>query len=383
MDVKRLSHSQISLYQSCPLHYRLEYIDNLPTKDKSYFSFGTVLHQCAEYFFGVPVPPPPQLDQLLKFYEGCWISDGYESQEQEANYKSYGKAILAEFWKIHSADFRLPLAVERSFTVDIGHVKLSGKIDRIDKLESGRLSIVDYKSGKVLFTKDYLEQDLQLTLYQVAAERLWDIPVEKLTLYHLGSNTPCSCSGRTREQLEDAIALVHSVAEAIAREEFPARENQYCPCDFPEHCPYYRHKYDAVELTPTAADVLHDTAVAEAVERYADLQSQIKSLELELDDIRQQLIDFCQSQGLNRVFGRNHSITYKLIDKTGFDEDAVRTVLEPAGLWDEVLSFSESKLKQLIQSGATAADLGDRLKSLRRNVSQYPKLWVKKLAEEE
>ena len=381
--MKRLSYSQISLYESCPLHYKLQHIDKLPTKDKSYFSFGTVLHQCAEYFFRIPVPPPPQLDQLLKFYEDNWLSEGYESEEQEAKHRAYGKEVLTEFWRNHSADFKLPLAIERSFNVDIGDVPLSGKIDRVDKLESGGLSIVDYKSGKALFTKDQLDRDLQLTLYQVAAERTWGIPVEKLTLYHLRSNTPCSCSGRGTEQLEEAIALVHGVAEAIAREEFPARENQYCPCDFPEHCPYHRHKYRIVVPEETVADILQGTEVEEAIERYVAFQGQIKALELELGEVRQKIIDFCQSQELNRVFGPEHSITYKIVDRTGFDEDAVKALLEPVGLWDEVLSFSESKLKELIQSEAIAGDIRGKLQSLRQIVSQSPRLWVKKLVEEE
>jgi hypothetical protein len=41
--MRPLSYSQISLYQSCPLCYRLQYIDRLETKDRGYFSFGTTI----------------------------------------------------------------------------------------------------------------------------------------------------------------------------------------------------------------------------------------------------------------------------------------------------------------------------------------------------
>jgi len=73
-----LSYTQISIYQSCPLLYKLQYIDGLKPKDKWYFSFGSTLHLCAEYFFKVRVPPPPSLDELLQYYDKNWLSEGYE-----------------------------------------------------------------------------------------------------------------------------------------------------------------------------------------------------------------------------------------------------------------------------------------------------------------
>ena len=64
--MKPLSYTQISLYQSCPLRYKLQYIDGLKPKDKWYFSFGTTMHVCAEHFFQVRVPPPPSLEELQR-----------------------------------------------------------------------------------------------------------------------------------------------------------------------------------------------------------------------------------------------------------------------------------------------------------------------------
>ena len=165
------------------------------------------MHQCAEYFFKVKVPPPPSLDELLQFYEENWLSAGYESPEEETKYKDYGREILSRFWEIHSASFQVPIAVERMFNIDIEGVKLRGFIDRVDKLQNGKLSIVDYKTNKELFTVDDLKKDLQLTLYQLAAQRLWQLPVEKLTLYHMRSNTPCSCEPRDEKQLEELPRL--------------------------------------------------------------------------------------------------------------------------------------------------------------------------------
>jgi len=378
--MKPLSYTQIALYQSCPLSYKLQYIDGLEPKDKWYFSFGTTLHLCAEYFFKVRVPPPPSLDELLQFYEESWLSEGYESAEEEARYRGYGREILSKFWEIHRVDFRVPVAVERRFYMDIEGVKLRGLIDRVDRLDSGGLSIVDYKTNQELFTRDDLETNLQLTLYQLAAEQTWQLPVDRLTLYHLRSNTPCSCDPRGEAQLDEARHLVLGVAENIAAGRFLPTENQYCPCDFSEHCPYYKQKL-VPELEET--DILRGMAVDEAVEQYVSLQSQIKELQLQLEDIRQMIIDFCQAEGLNRVYGREHAITYKLVEKAGFSQDEVRALLEPEGLWKRVLSFDQAKLKQLITDETVARDIRRKLEALRGVISSSPRLWVKGLIEEE
>ena len=374
-----LSYTQISAYQSCPLCYKLQYIDGLKPKDKWYFSFGTTLHLCAEYFFKVRMPPPPSLGELLQFYEESWLAEGYESAEEEARYRDYGREILSKFWEIHSTDFRVPVAVERRFYMDIEGVKLRGLIDRVDKLDSGGLSIVDYKTNQELFTRDDLETNLQLTLYQLAAEQTWQLPVGRLTLYHFRSNTPCSCAPRGKVQLEEAKELVLEVAENITARIFPAIENQYCPCDFAEHCPYYRQKITP-ELKET--DILRGMAVDEAVEQYVSLQSQIKQLQLQLDDIKQMVINYCQAEELNRVYGREHAITYKLVEKMGFSEDEVRALLEPEGLWNKVLSLDQAKLKELITDETVVGDIRHKLEALRRVISISPRLWVRRLFEE-
>ena len=379
--MKPLSYTQISLYQSCPLCYKLRYIDGLKPKDRWYFSFGKTMHMCAEYFFKVRVPPPPSLEELLQFYEQNWLSEGYESTEEEARYKSYGQEILAKFWQIHQADFRMPVAVERLFNISIEGVRLVGYIDRVDKLDSGGLSIVDYKTNKELFTTEDMEKDLQLTLYQLAAEQTWQLPVEKLTLYHFRTNTPCSCRPRDEVQLNETKRLVLEIAEGIAQQKFPAIENQYCPCDFPEYCPYYRQQYMIPELAQPA--ILDGVTVTETVEHYVSLQTQIKELQSQFEGIRQQLIDFCQTEGLNRVYGSAHAITYKLVEKTGFNEDDVRALLECEGLWYKVLSLDQSRLRQLIADEMVTKDVREKLETLRQVISTYPQLWVKKVTEEE
>ena len=380
--MRPLSYSQISIYQSCPLSYKLQYIDGLKPKAKWYFSFGETLHTCAEYFFKAKLPSYPTLDELLRFYEESWVSEGWESAEEEARQKDYGEKVLRDFWGIHSREFKIPLATERIFMVDIQGVKLRGYIDRIDKQETGGLAIVDYKSNQELFTKDYVENSLQLTLYQLACEQMWDMPIETLTLYHLRSNTPVSSGPRSRDQLDDASHLAISVAENIAAEKFPATENQYCPCDFPEYCPYYKHKYGEAIPDEAKSEQLRNIVIENIVERFAKLSDERKLVEKELSELKDLITYYCEAGGVNRIFGPEHSITYKVIQRTGYNEEKIKLLLESLGLWHRVLSFDPAKISEILKSDDVPQEVKERISALAEVMSSYPRLWLKELKED-
>jgi len=140
-----------------------------------------------------------------------------------------------------------------------------------------------------------------------------------------------------------------------------------------------------METTPQPAQQgsLPGIVIADTVEQYASLQEQIKALEQKLDELKQMIISYCQAEGLNRVYGWENAITYKLVEMTGFSEDEVRALLEPEGLWDRVLGLNQSQLKQLLTDEEVAKDIRNKLEALRQVISTSPRLWVRKLKEEE
>ncbi|MFC1971645.1 hypothetical protein ACFLV0_06985 [Chloroflexota bacterium] len=66
------------------------------------------MHHCVEHFCKVSTPPPPSLEELLKFYEKNWLAEGYETPEEEIRHKDYGREILTRFHEIQSTDFHPP-----------------------------------------------------------------------------------------------------------------------------------------------------------------------------------------------------------------------------------------------------------------------------------
>ena len=71
------------------------------------------------------------------------------------------------------------------------------------------------------------------------------------------------------------------------------------------------------------------------------------------------------------------------MEKTGFNEEEVRELLEPEGLWERVLGLDQPRLNQFLADKEVAEDIRKRLEALRQVVSSYPQLWVKNHKEEE
>jgi hypothetical protein len=138
-----------------------------------------------------------------------------------------------------------------------------------------------------------------------------------------------------------------------------------------------------MEVQPARQEQLPGIAVTEAVEQYASLQAQIKELEIQLTEARQVISEFCEAEGLNRVYGDEHEITYKIVERTGFDEDDVKLLLEPEGLWERVLGFDSSRLREMLKDKELSDDIKQKLESLRRITGSYQQLRVKKRTPEE
>jgi RecB family exonuclease len=135
------------------------------------------------------------------------------------------------------------MAVELKFDMEIDGVPVTGFIDRIDKIEGDSAEIIDYKSGKRAFDKSDVKKNEQLVLYQIAVEKALGIPVGKLTIYHLPSQTQVSVDAHTKKRIEDLKLKVLEASELIEKGEFAPKKGRFCPCDFAEHCPYYMHLY--------------------------------------------------------------------------------------------------------------------------------------------
>jgi len=234
-----LSYSSISRYKQCPLLYKLSYVDGLKGEPHLELSFGSSIHEALYYFYSV-VPPPPTLEGVISALEDSWVPDGYSSRREEQKYLKYAKRLVEEFYDLNIDEYKIPIAVEQRFDVEIGGYPVMGYVDRVDKMENGRAEIIDYKTGVSIKSIAQVSRNQQLSFYQIGVEETLDLGVDTLTLYHVRSHTPVRSPARTKEELQKIEGLVRKVGTGIEDEIFEPTPNNWCPCDFPENCPEYK-----------------------------------------------------------------------------------------------------------------------------------------------
>lgn len=259
------SFTDLQTYNSCPYKYKLGRILKLPTQGSPSMTFGSVMHKTLEEFykllmeinsvkqdalFNEPSKPDidgkittPPVEKLYEFFDAFWRSDSYLDTRQREDYYQKGKNILADFYKTNNkSGWTMPIALETKFTVKIGEGIITGRIDRVDMSSSGKLEIIDYKTGK---SKDKLDSESkeQLMIYQIVLEQLPQFKTigncEKLTYYYLDDNTKLSFLGNEKDMEKINNKIFESIKNIRQGNFSPKPEKYYCAhCDFRDICDY-------------------------------------------------------------------------------------------------------------------------------------------------
>ena len=266
---------------------------------------------------------------------------------------------------------RLRVVQGRLVTVEVEGVQLSGVIDRMDRIPGGGYEIVDYKTNRRLPPQARVDQDLQLSIYHLAAMEVWGIEPERLTLYYLLPGQRMSTT-RTRADVEALRRRIGVVAERIEAEKFEARQNPLCDwCDYQPLCPLFRHRYEREHGDPAPR-------MTGIVDEWISLKRQGRTVYRRLDELAGLIHAFCDEHGYRRLFGTDGAaIDRRPQHVTAPVEDEVRSALEPLGLWERVLSVDPAKLNALIESRALPPDVEDRLLASREEVRTQHALYLK------
>ena len=84
----------------------------------------------------------------------------------------------------------------------------------MDRIPGGGYEIIDYKTNRRLPPQAAVDQDLQLSIYYLAAKEIWGIEPERLTLYYLLPGQRMT-TVRTPADADELRRRIATVAERI------------------------------------------------------------------------------------------------------------------------------------------------------------------------
>lgn len=367
----RLSYSSMSTYELCPAKFKFQYEDRVPQARSAALSFGDSLHRALHLFHNRPVPVAPSVDELLDMLEACWVSEGFGDASEERTYVDHGRQVLTQYHRENADDYRIPAALEFRFTIDVEGVALSGVIDRMDRIPGGGYEIVDYKTNRRLPPQARIDQDLQLSIYHMAAREIWGIEPERLTLYYLlpGQRMTTVRTPRDVDELRRRIAIV---AERIEAGMFEPRHNPLCDwCDYRPLCPLFRHRYEREAGDPAPR-------MTEIVDEWIALKRRGREVYRRIDELAGFINAFADEHGYRRLFGSDGAAIDRRAQHVRAPiEERVREILEPLGMWEQVLSVDPAKLNALIESRSLSPEVEDALLASREEVRTQHALYLR------
>lgn len=199
--------------------------------------FGSAMHLALKaYFDGVRAGHPPDEDAVIACFRDEFGKAKIEEDAQRELYDKDGCQQLRQFLR---SDLAKPageiLNNERSFRADIGGILVKGRMDRLERIDGDRVSIVDYKTGKPK-TQDDADESLQLSIYALAAKSMGFIP-DSLVIVNLAN---CSSieSRRSEKELAAEARRVSDAAASIAAGNFDPNPDRHCRfCSYRSLCP--------------------------------------------------------------------------------------------------------------------------------------------------
>jgi DNA helicase-2/ATP-dependent DNA helicase PcrA len=233
-DGLMLSASDIDTYRTCPLKYKFARVFRIPQEPTLNQRFGIAVHQVLERFH---VGDEPQtVEGMLGLLDAAWRRGGFGSSEQEIQLRGKATDALTRYCERFASEDAQPVWFEKSFSFQLGPHLLRGRVDRVDRLPEGGWELIDYKTGPPK-TPAQLEQDVQLSLYAVAAHEAWQLEEARGAYYYVLDDAKVPVPAAAGRDWIEEVAT--EVAEGILSQGFePTPSYAACAiCDYRLVCP--------------------------------------------------------------------------------------------------------------------------------------------------
>jgi len=357
----RISYSAIDTYKTCPLKYKYQEIDRIKAPKSREAVFGTVLHGALKFMFSRD-PLYPTLDEVINFYSQEWVKRNVKSlwpdEKTEKIFNEHGKKILSKFYKENQPWNFNVIDIESRFEAPIKDGKsgethvLAGVIDRIDKPDGETYEIVDYKTGKRLPSQEKLDNNLQLSIYQLGLLHRWPHLADKkvkLTLHYLPHGEKISTE-RSKEALErtkkEIVSTINEIEAKTAKaNDFSPTPSELCNwCGYKPICPVWKHLYEKEK------NVEDESKIQEIIKEYFEIKGRSQENTSRLKELQAVLADYMRDKNVLRLFGSDGYVSKTLKTAAKYDFDKVKAVLEPLGKWQDILKADEKKLASILSS---------------------------------
>ena len=391
------SHSQLSMYEQCPLKYKLCYRDKIKRDIEGVEGFmGTMVHDTLKKCYAdARLTRVNTLDELISYYDNVWHQNWHDSiiitkqDLTEEHYHTLGKKLIETYYQRYvpfDADITIGTEMRINFLLDDGKKhRLIGYIDRLSRTRDNIYEIHDYKTSAHLPTQEDADNDRQLGLYHIGIQRRWpDIENIRLIWHYLAFDRDL-ISSRSDEAIANLVAGTSRLIDEIqSSQDFPPRESGLCQwCEYPDLCPLKKHFY-RVEALPVN-EYLNEPGV-KLVNKYVELKEKASEMDNEITRVKEAILDYAKKEQVEVIKGSDRKVRVRVDEKLKFPgkkeggrQELDSTIME-AGKWLDVSQLDTTSLARVIESNLWDKELIDKVVEYGR-IETVSSIHVSKLKE--
>lgn len=351
----KLSATRINTFLSCKQKYWFSYIEHLPKVANPAFKLGTACHEALE-FAGIIWKEKGKFSKIdtkkiMEKYDAISIREGITEMTIHKEGKDLVRKRLNNFIagkKVIDLEFKFGFGREtKDVTTDDG-IPLIGAIDKIEEIDQDTLLIVDYKTSKTAPTTDQIKGDLQLSIYDLVAHKVW--PQYKriiLSLDFLKSDILYTYrTEEERKEFSDYLTQIYNQMINLKEENVKANLNIFCPwCDFKEYCSTYqkackKSKYEFLPIMKYTDDQL--------VSEWSTVKSTKKILEIRERELGQVIMEKIKRDSKNLAYDAGE-VYIRQSSRTSYDVDTILKVI-PVKELDKVVSINKNRIEKYMDN---------------------------------
>ena len=166
-----LAATRLADFRACPYRFKAAQLLGLKPPPEPGSGMGLIVHAALSDFHAPDRTHELDARTLGRLIDEHWDDEDFRYQPIADRYRQDAHGLIANYLKFHAERGRA-LAVEQPFALEVGGLRVSGRIDAIfagdgDYDPSG-VEIVDFKTGRTAMPKTVAATDLQLGIYALA-----------------------------------------------------------------------------------------------------------------------------------------------------------------------------------------------------------------------
>lgn len=285
----KLSATRINSFLQCKQKYWFSYVDRVEKLSNPVFALGLACHETLEKAGliwqekGLQKFSKKQIKDLLDYYDEMSVQEGINDQADHVLGKELVKYRLNNFAlgsKIVGVEDKFGFQGSQTLTTKDG-IELIGAIDKSIEIDEKTLLIVDYKTSKTVPDGGKLKSDLQLSMYNLVARKLYPQYERIILSLDMLRKGELVYTYRTDEELEDFehyLKVIHKEMSSLKKKDAKPSLHILCAwCDYGNICEKYQEACSKREFSSLNIDHMKDE---ELMEEWEGIKATQKILEM-------------------------------------------------------------------------------------------------------